>query len=247
MALPLTRRRFTVSEYYRMAESGILTEDDRVELIHGEIVEMAPIGRRHAAGVDRVADLFFHRFADGAIIRVQNPVRLDEYSEPEPDVALLRRCADYYEAGHPTPADVLLLVEIADTSTAADRQVKIPLYARSGIPEVWLVGLNEDTIGVYPEFIDGYGVLILPTTGRYMHVPYRSMLPKGVKNLLVAGRAIGGDRIAHAATRNMSCCAVAGQGAGVAAAISVKAGSDFDRVDMPAVQRELERQGVRIY
>jgi Uma2 family endonuclease len=149
MALPLTRRRFTVIEYYRMAESGILTEDDRVELIDGEIVEMAPIGRRHAAGVDRVADLFFHRFADGAIIRVQNPVRLDEYSEPAPDVALLRRRADYYESGHPTPADVLLLVEIADTSTAADRQVKIPLYARTGIPEVWLVGLNEYTIGVY--------------------------------------------------------------------------------------------------
>jgi hypothetical protein len=108
-------------------------------------------------------------------------------------------------------------------------------------------GRFEDTIGIYPEFIDGYGVLILPTTGRYMHVPYSAMLPKGVKNLLVAGRAIGGDRIAHAATRNMACCAVAGQGAGVAAAISVKDGSDFDSVDLPAVQRELERQGVRIY
>jgi ribulose 1,5-bisphosphate synthetase/thiazole synthase len=108
-------------------------------------------------------------------------------------------------------------------------------------------GRFEDTIGIYPEFIDGYGVMILPTTGRYMQIPYRSMLPKGVKNLLVAGRAIGGDRIAHAATRNMACCAVAGQGAGVAAAISIKHGSDFDHVDMPAVQRELERQGVRIY
>jgi hypothetical protein len=108
-------------------------------------------------------------------------------------------------------------------------------------------GRFEDTIGIYPEFIDGYGVLILPTTGRYMHIPYRSMLPKGVKNLLVAGRAIGGDKIAHAATRNMACCAVAGQGAGVAAALSVKNGWDFERVDMPAVQSELERQGVRIY
>lgn len=108
-------------------------------------------------------------------------------------------------------------------------------------------GRFEDTIGIYPEFIDGYGVLILPTTGRYMQIPYRSMLPKGVKNLLVAGRAIGGDRIAHAATRNMACCAVAGQGAGVAAALSVKSGRDFDAIDMSAVQRELERQGVRIY
>jgi ribulose 1,5-bisphosphate synthetase/thiazole synthase len=105
----------------------------------------------------------------------------------------------------------------------------------------------EDTIGIYPEFIDGYGVLILPTTGRYMHIPYSAMLPKGVSNLLVAGRAIGGDKIAHAATRNMACCAVAGQGAGVAAALSVKAGVDVQHVDIAAVQSELERQGVRIY
>lgn len=107
-------------------------------------------------------------------------------------------------------------------------------------------GRFDDTIGIYPEFIDGYGVLILPTTGRYMHVPYRSMLPRGVKGLLVAGRAIGGDRIAHAATRNMACCAVAGQGAGVAAALAVKAARDFAEVDIAAVQVELERQGVRV-
>jgi hypothetical protein len=108
-------------------------------------------------------------------------------------------------------------------------------------------GRFEDTIGIYPEFIDGYGVLILPTTGRYMQIPYRAMLPKGVKNLLVAGRAIGGDKIAHAATRNMACCAVAGQGAGVAAALSVKGNDGFENVDMVAVQKELERQGVRIH
>jgi ribulose 1,5-bisphosphate synthetase/thiazole synthase len=105
----------------------------------------------------------------------------------------------------------------------------------------------EDSIGIYPEFIDGYGVLILPTTGRYMHIPYRSMLPKGVKNLLVAGRAIGGDRIAHAATRNMAACAVAGQGAGVAAAIAVRTGRDVSTVDIAAIQAELRRQGVRIH
>jgi FAD dependent oxidoreductase len=103
-----------------------------------------------------------------------------------------------------------------------------------------------DTIGIYPEFIDGYGVLILPTTGRYMHIPYRALLPKGVANLLVAGRAIGGDRIAHAATRNMACCAVAGQGAGVAAAIAAKNGADVALVALGDVQAELERQGVRI-
>jgi ribulose 1,5-bisphosphate synthetase/thiazole synthase len=103
----------------------------------------------------------------------------------------------------------------------------------------------EDSIGIYPEFIDGYGVLVLPTTGRYMHVPYRALLPRRVRNLLVAGRAIGGDRIAHAATRNMACCAVTGQGAGIAAALSLAAGREPADVDVVRVQRELERQGVR--
>jgi hypothetical protein len=104
----------------------------------------------------------------------------------------------------------------------------------------------EDSVGIYPEFIDGYGVLVLPTTGRYMHVPYRAMVPKRVGGLLVTGRAIGGDRIAHAATRNMACCAVAGQGAGVAAAISLRTGEeDLSRADIGRIQAELDRQGVR--
>ncbi|WP_227421822.1 FAD-dependent oxidoreductase [Pacificispira spongiicola] len=105
----------------------------------------------------------------------------------------------------------------------------------------------DDSIGIYPEFIDGYGVLIIPTTGRYMHIPYRCMLPKGVKGMLVTGRAIGGDKIAHAATRNMACCAVAGQGAGVAAALAVRDGKELDAVDIAAVQAELKRQDVRIH
>ena len=104
----------------------------------------------------------------------------------------------------------------------------------------------EDSIGIFPEFIDGYGYLILPTTGRYFHVPYRAMLPKGVKNLIVTGRTIGGDKVSHAAVRNMMCCAVAGQGAGVAAAIGVKTGRDFAEVNLAAVQAELRRQGARI-
>ena len=107
-------------------------------------------------------------------------------------------------------------------------------------------GRFEDSIGIYPEFIDGYGVLILPTTGRYMHIPYRSLLPQGVEGLLVAGRAIGGDKIAHAATRNMACCAVAGQGAGVAAALSVKSDVRLNEVDLSALQKELARQNVRV-
>jgi Uma2 family endonuclease len=157
MAVLLARRRFTVDEYYRMAEAGILTEDDRVELIEGEIVEMPPIGRRHAACVDGIAELFFRNFVDVARTRNQNPVRLSEYNEPEPDVALLRRRPDFYSSGHPTPEDVLLLVEVADTSLVMDRRVKMPLYARSGIPETWLVDLDAEAIFVHRDpSPDGY-------------------------------------------------------------------------------------------
>ncbi|MDW4496682.1 FAD-dependent oxidoreductase [Sulfitobacter sp. D35] len=106
-------------------------------------------------------------------------------------------------------------------------------------------GRFEDSIGIYPEFIDGYGILILPTTGRYMQIPFRSLLPKKIRNLVVAGRSSGGDRIAHAATRNMSCCAVMGQGAGIAAAQAVRSNRDLAEVDIVAVQTELARQGVR--
>ncbi|TMF40945.1 MAG: FAD-dependent oxidoreductase [Chloroflexi bacterium] len=107
-------------------------------------------------------------------------------------------------------------------------------------------GRFEDTIGIFPEFIDGYGILILPTTGRYYQVPYRSLVPKGVGNLIVAGRSIGGDKVSHASTRNMMCCTVSGQGAGVAAAISLQTDQPFDRLDVPGVQAELRRQGVRL-
>ncbi|WP_428528371.1 FAD-dependent oxidoreductase [Roseibium sp.] len=108
-------------------------------------------------------------------------------------------------------------------------------------------GRFDDSVGIFPEFIDGYGILILPTTGRYFQLPYRTMVPKGVKNLLVAGRATGGDKVSHAATRNMMCCTVTGQGAGVAAAISVKHGIDLDAMDVSLLQTELKRQGVRLH
>jgi hypothetical protein len=107
-------------------------------------------------------------------------------------------------------------------------------------------GRFEDSIGIFPEFIDGYGVLILPTTGRYFHLPYRALVPKGVRNLLVAGRCIGGDKLSHAAVRNMMCCSVTGQGAGTAAAVSLKTGRAPHEVDVGAVQAELTRQGARI-
>jgi FAD-dependent oxidoreductase family protein len=107
-------------------------------------------------------------------------------------------------------------------------------------------GRFEDSIGIFPEFVDGYGILILPTTGRYFHVPYRALVPKGIAGLIVAGRCIGGDKISHAAVRNMMCCAVSGQGAGVAAVVSLHTGSFFDELDVGLVQTELKRQGARI-
>jgi ribulose 1,5-bisphosphate synthetase/thiazole synthase len=108
-------------------------------------------------------------------------------------------------------------------------------------------GRFEDSIGIFPEFIDGYGILILPTTGRYFHLPYRSLVPQAIGNLLVAGRSIGGDKTSHAAVRNMMCCAVSGQGAGAAAAISLRADEPFDRLRVASVQKELLRQGARIH
>jgi ribulose 1,5-bisphosphate synthetase/thiazole synthase len=107
-------------------------------------------------------------------------------------------------------------------------------------------GRFDDAIGIFPEFIDGYGLLILPTTGRYFHVPYRSLVPKSIGHLLVAGRCIGGDKVSHSAVRNMMCCAVSGQGAGAAAAVSVRTGESFESLDVCAVQKELKRQGARI-
>ena len=149
MAVQLLKRLFTVAEYYRMAEAGILGEDDRVELIEGEIVEMSPIGSRHAACVMRLTELFSQQVGERAHVNVQNPIRLGEHSEPQPDLALLRRRPDFYATSHPGPSDVLLVVEVAETSADYDREVKLPLYARAGIGEVWLVALAEEGIEVY--------------------------------------------------------------------------------------------------
>jgi len=149
MAVQVSRRLFTVDEYYQMAQAGILSEDDRVELIEGEIIEMAAIGSRHAACVDRLTQMFVVHVAGRAIVRIQNPIHLSERSEPQPDLALLRARPDFYAAGHPGPQDVLLVVEVAETSIGFDREIKIPLYARMGIPEAWLVHLVENRIDIY--------------------------------------------------------------------------------------------------
>ncbi len=149
MSTPLRTHNFTVDEYHRMAEAGVFHEDDRVELIDGQVVEMAPIGPRHAGCVNRLTELFSPLAGTIATLSVQNPVILAQHEEPQPDFTVLRHRADGYAARHPKPADILLVIEVADTSVEYDRSVKILLYARAGVPEAWLVNLPADRIEVY--------------------------------------------------------------------------------------------------
>jgi Uma2 family endonuclease len=149
MATLVTKRRFTVWEYHRLAEVGILREDDRVELLEGEIFEMSPISSRHASCVTRLNHLLQDQAKGRAIVSVQNPIRLSDYSEPQPDVALLVPRTDFYRDALPTPRDVLLVIEVCETSGEFDRHVKLPLYAKAGIPEVWIVDLSREQIEVY--------------------------------------------------------------------------------------------------
>lgn len=135
------RHRLTVAEYYRMGETGILAPDARVELIEGEIIDIPPIGSPHAGTVTYLGHSLNLACGTQAIVSMQNPVFLDLHSEPQPDIALLRPRPDFYRSAHPTSADVFLIVEVADTSLAYDTQIKLPLYARHGVPEVWLVDL----------------------------------------------------------------------------------------------------------
>lgn len=147
----LTTRRFTVDDYHRMAEAGILEPDERVELIEGEIVAMAAIGSRHAGCVNTLNRLLARAVDERALVAVQNPVRLSELSEPEPDIALLRPRPDHYAEAHPGPRDVLLIIEVAETTLDFDREVKAALYAGAGVPEVWLVDLPGDRVEVHRE------------------------------------------------------------------------------------------------
>jgi Uma2 family endonuclease len=155
MSRQLAKRWISADEYERMGQVGIFHPDDRLELLEGEIYEMSPIGSLHAACVDflvvLLAGLAQHRF----IVRGQNPIRLDDFSEPQPDVALLRWRDDFYRHAHPKPADVLLVIEVADSTVESDRRYKIPLYAKAGIKEAWLVNLPEEKIELYAEPANG--------------------------------------------------------------------------------------------
>jgi Uma2 family endonuclease len=151
MSLQSARHFFTVAEFERMGEAGIFAKDARLELIEGEIVEMSPIGSRHAACVNFLSRFLNAAVGDRALISTQNPIQLNDYSEPQPDVALLRLRDDFYRHAHPMPEDVLLIIEVADTTVDYDRLVKVPLYAKAGIKEVWVVNLPAEQIEIYAE------------------------------------------------------------------------------------------------
>jgi Uma2 family endonuclease len=155
MSVEVVKKQFNVEEYYRMAAAGILSEEDRVELIEGEIIKMNPIGSRHAACVGRLTRLLGQSGGDRIIVWVQNPVEINDYSEPVPDITLLRWRDDFYAHAKPVPEDVLLIVEVSDSTINYDRKVKAPLYAHAGVPEMWLVNLPEELIGVYTRPLNG--------------------------------------------------------------------------------------------
>ncbi len=141
--------RFTVEQYHRLAEAGVLHEDDRVELLNGVIVNMMPIGPFHGGSVKRL-NHHFERLSRGRwLTGVQDPVHLGEHDEPQPDLLLLRPRDDFYNSKHPQPADVFLLIEVADSTLLTDREDKLPIYARAGIPEVWIVNLSERIVETY--------------------------------------------------------------------------------------------------
>ena len=149
------RHRISVREYFRMGETGVLEPEARIELIDGELFDMPPIGPAHASRVKRCIRLFSRAVGDAAIVSAQDPVVLGDFSAPQPDFALLRWREDFYEQAHPGPADILVVIEVADSSLAHDRDRKLPLYARFAVPEVWLVDIAGRHLDVHRDPEDG--------------------------------------------------------------------------------------------
>jgi Uma2 family endonuclease len=161
-----TQHRFNVKEYYRMAETGVLRPDARVELLNGEIIDMSPVGPFHSSVTNYLIEIFTAASKGRWMTSAQNPVRLDDYSEPQLDLVLLKPSPDFYRKRHPQPEDVYLLVEVSERSLATDREEKLPAYGRAGIAEVWIVNLTDQTIEVYHEpHFNGYGAKTLLRSG----------------------------------------------------------------------------------
>ena len=171
MSVQQLKRRFNLKEYNKMPQVGILQQDERVELIRGEILKRSPAGRLHAACVNRLTRLFSQRLGDRALVSVQNPVELDNYSEPEPDVVLLEPKADFYASGHPQSQDVFLIVEVADSTIKFDGEIKVALYGENNVVEVWLVDINEQCLEVYRQPIGSiYQVVQKLKRGEFLSV-----------------------------------------------------------------------------
>jgi len=153
-----TKHRFSVKEYYRMAETGVLRPDARVELLNGELIDMSPIGPFHGGLVKRLSRIFNFKAKGRWIVSTQDPLRLDDHSEPEPDVMLLKPASDDYTSRHPQPDDVFLLIEVSDSTLDYDHEEKLPAYGRAGVAEAWIVNLNDSTVEVHREpHFTGYG------------------------------------------------------------------------------------------
>lgn len=166
-APPIERYRLTSAIFHEMVEKGILSEDDRLELIEGELVTMSPIGPEHMGVVNQIAQILIRQLEQRSIVSIQGPIALDEFSEPQPDLALLSPRDDYYKHFLPRPADVALVIEVADSSLAYDRAIMMPLYARAGVPEAWIVNLIERWIEVYRDPSPaGYTTLLKILSGK---------------------------------------------------------------------------------
>lgn len=162
---PSTRYSFTIRDYARMRSAGILAEDDRVELLDGEVRQMSPIGPFHAALVNRLTAILTRLLGDTAIVSIQNPIQLNDYSEPQPDVVIMHPRDDYYAHAHPRPDDILVVIEIADSSIDYDRDEKMPRYAEAGISEAWLIDVANQQIEHYTQPRNGiYRQKVLLTT-----------------------------------------------------------------------------------
>jgi len=175
MEVHQAKRLINVDEYHRMAEVGILTEADKVELIHGQILKKSPVGSKQAAIVDRINKLLNQHFIDNAIVRIQNPVRINDINEPEPDIAVLKYREDYYIEKHPKPQDIFLVIEVSDTTLTYDKEIKLPLYATAGIPEFWLINIEKSEIEVHRSpATDNYTTITIHRAGDSIALPSAS-------------------------------------------------------------------------
>jgi Uma2 family endonuclease len=186
MSALFARKLFTTTEYHKLREIGVFKEDDRVELLDGEIIAMSPIGPKHAGCVNELTWVLIRKVGKHAIVAPQNPVWLNEYSEPQPDIALLKPRKDFYRNSHPTPEDTLVAIEVADSTLEGDRQIKLPQYAQAGVQEFWLVDLVNNRIEVHA----------LPNEGVYQEVrivlPHQDVISRVLPHLKLKARTILG-------------------------------------------------------